>query len=87
MGTALSRENVMASFEVVGPPDPNTQVARSAADLLHQLHPHRLQECENPACDLLFYDESRNASRHWCSMQGCGNALKQARHRHLFRRP
>lgn len=83
-GSAFVRDH---HFEVVGPPDPNTQVARSAADLLHRLHPHRLKECENPACDLLFYDDSRNGSRRWCSMQGCGNALKQARHRHLLRGP
>ncbi len=65
-GSAFVRDH---HFETVGPLDPSTQVARSAADLLHRLHSNRLKECENPACDLLFYDESRNASRRWCSMQ------------------
>ena len=68
-------------LEILGPLDPNVRVARSAADLLHRLEPHRLKECENPECDLLFYDESRNNSRRWCSMDGCGNQQKQARFR------
>jgi len=68
-------------FEVIGPPDPNVSVARAAAELLHRLESRRLKECENPECDLLFYDESRNASRRWCSMEGCGNQQKQARFR------
>ena len=70
-------------FEVLGPPDPNVQLARSAAELLHRLEPRRLKECEHPDCDLLFYDDSRNLSRRWCSMVGCGNQQKQARHRRL----
>jgi predicted RNA-binding Zn ribbon-like protein len=68
-------------FEAIGPIDPSVQVARSAVDLLHRLEVHRLKECENPDCDLLFYDESRNASRRWCSMTGCGNQQKQLRFR------
>jgi predicted RNA-binding Zn ribbon-like protein len=68
-------------FEKIGPLDPSVQVARSAANLLQRLEVHRLKECEHPACDLLFYDESRNASRRWCSMESCGNQQKQARFR------
>ena len=68
-------------FEVIGPPDPSVSVARAAAELLHRLESRRLKECENPECDLLFYDESRNASRRWCSMESCGNQQKQARFR------
>ncbi|PNY79741.1 CGNR zinc finger domain-containing protein [Deinococcus koreensis] len=68
-------------LEVLGPIDPSVQVAHAAAALLGRLQPARLKECENPDCDLLFYDESRNASRRWCAMQSCGNVTKQARHR------
>ncbi|MGY2896610.1 CGNR zinc finger domain-containing protein [Deinococcus sp. UYEF24] len=68
-------------LEILGPLDPSVRVARSAADLLHRMDPHRFKECENPECDLLFYDESRNNSRRWCSMEGCGNQQKQARFR------
>ncbi len=67
--------------ETYGPLDPSTRVARAAAELLHRLNPQRLRECENPECDLLFYDDSRNGKRRWCSMQGCGNQQKQARFR------
>ena len=68
-------------LEILGPLDPSVRVARSAADLMHRLEPHRLKTCENPECDLLFYDESRNASRRWCAMSNCGNQQKQARFR------
>ena len=68
-------------FEGIGPFDPTVRVAHSAAELLDRLEGHRLKECQNPECDLLFYDESRNASRRWCSMAGCGNQQKQARFR------
>ena len=74
-----------AQLEILGPLDPSVRVARSAAELLHRLEPRRLKECENPECDLLFYDESRNGSRRWCSMQGCGNQQKQARFRQARR--
>lgn len=67
--------------EVLGPLDPGVRVARAAAELLHRLRPGRLRECENPECDLLFYDDSRNGKRRWCSMKGCGNQHKQARFR------
>ncbi|WP_309570113.1 CGNR zinc finger domain-containing protein [Deinococcus sp.] len=76
---------LMRRTEFLGPPDPNVQVAQAAAALLHRLKPHRLRKCENPDCDLLFYDESRNGTRRWCSMQGCGNADKQARYRRARR--
>jgi len=62
-------------------PDPALRVARRAADLLGRLEPRRLKQCANPGCDLLFYDETRNASRRWCSVSLCGNRLKQARFR------
>lgn len=68
-------------FEMLGPVDPNVRLARHAADLLGRLEARRLKECQNPDCGLLFYDDSRNVSRRWCSMDGCGNQQKQARHR------
>lgn len=36
----------------------------------------RLKTCPGPHCGWLFYDASRNRSRHWCSMQLCGNRVK-----------
>ena len=39
----------------------------------------RLKTCLN--CGWAFWDESRNRSATWCSMQLCGNRLKVRRHR------
>jgi predicted RNA-binding Zn ribbon-like protein len=39
----------------------------------------RLKTCRN--CHWAFWDESRNRSAQWCSMQLCGNRLKLRRHR------
>jgi len=39
----------------------------------------RFKACRSDTCRWAFVDESRNASRTWCSMQTCGNREK-ARH-------
>jgi predicted RNA-binding Zn ribbon-like protein len=36
----------------------------------------RLKACADPACQWAFYDTSKNWSRHWCSMEVCGNRAK-----------
>ena len=36
----------------------------------------RLKVCPDDACGWAFYDESRNRSRRWCSMNVCGNRHK-----------
>ena len=45
----------------------------------------RLRLCANDECSVVFYDQSRNASRRWCDMGVCGNRMKlrayRARHR------
>ena len=56
-------------------------VARSAIDLLTAGDPRRIKVCENPyGCGWLFYDSSKNGSRRWCSMEGCGSQVKMRRH-------
>jgi predicted RNA-binding Zn ribbon-like protein len=40
---------------------------------------HRLKGCKN--CHWAFYDESKNRSATWCSMELCGNRLKTKRYR------
>lgn len=37
---------------------------------------HRLKACARPTCQWAYYDGSRNQSRRWCSMDGCGNISK-----------
>jgi predicted RNA-binding Zn ribbon-like protein len=36
----------------------------------------RLKACRNHRCRWAFWDESRNRSAQWCSMQLCGNRTK-----------
>ncbi|WP_236567749.1 MULTISPECIES: CGNR zinc finger domain-containing protein [unclassified Nocardiopsis] len=53
----------------------------AAADYLDLLRtPDRIRGCANPDCVLCFFDTSRNGTRRWCSMAGCGNRAKAARH-------
>jgi predicted RNA-binding Zn ribbon-like protein len=40
----------------------------------------RIRPCANPDCVLWFLDVSRPGTRRWCSMAGCGNRDKAARH-------
>ena len=44
----------------------------------------RLKTCRDEHCRVAFYDQSRNRSRAWCSMEVCGNREKarsfRARH-------
>ena len=56
-------------------------VARSAAELLISGELDRVRECAAHDCGWLFFDESRNRSRRWCSMQTCGNRAKVDRFR------
>ncbi len=39
----------------------------------------RLKVCARDTCRWAFYDASRNQVRRWCSMAGCGNAMKMKR--------
>jgi len=38
----------------------------------------RLRICAHPDCVLRFYDDSKNGTRRWCTMTGCGNRAKAA---------
>jgi predicted RNA-binding Zn ribbon-like protein len=56
-------------------------VMRSAIDLLISKDVWRVGVCaDDRGCGWLFYDTSRNRSRQWCSMRGCGNRAKARRH-------
>lgn len=54
-------------------------VAFSAARLLEGADLDHLKACDG--CGRLFVDGSRNRSRRWCDMGGCGNRAKQKRWR------
>lgn len=58
---------------------PAWRAAASYLDLL-QDRPERIRRCAHPVCVLYFYDTSRNGTRRWCSMDGCGSRIKASRH-------
>src|ERR1700674_992219 len=55
----------------------------SGADILAGPDCGRVRECANHKCLWLFFDESKNGTRRWCSMQACGYRAKA--HRHYLR--
>ena len=56
-------------------------LARSAADLLTSGELERVKVCDAHDCGWFFVDVSRNKSRRWCDMAGCGNRDKARRYR------
>jgi len=47
-----------------------------AARILTSPDRRRLRQCGDFECGWLFLDTSKNRSRRWCSMKGCGNRNK-----------
>jgi predicted RNA-binding Zn ribbon-like protein len=41
----------------------------------------RIKLCPNPVCLEAFYDRSKNRSRAWCDMAGCGSTMKARAYR------
>lgn len=63
---------------------PLWHVTRSAVQVLTQDDLGRVKQCPGANdCGWLFYDTSRNSSRRWCSMEGCGSRVKM---RHQYAR-
>ena len=55
-------------------------IAHSAMTLLTAGDLTRVKECPGTNdCGWLFYDISKNGSRRWCSMEGCGSRVKMRR--------
>lgn len=52
----------------------------NAAEVVTSTDRRRLRYC--PACDWLFHDTTRNASRRWCDMMDCGSRDKALRYYH-----
>jgi predicted RNA-binding Zn ribbon-like protein len=56
------------------------QIAQEAVVLLESDRIGRVKRCPGSGdCGWVFFDSSKNASRHWCSMEGCGNRAKARR--------
>ncbi|GAU85601.1 CGNR zinc finger domain-containing protein [Bosea sp. BIWAKO-01] len=65
------------------PPDlrlPLLPVAVSVLELVASRRRYHLRRCADPSCGWVFLDETRNQSRQWCSMEGCGNRAKARAH-------
>jgi predicted RNA-binding Zn ribbon-like protein len=55
-------------------------VVQSAVNLLTSGELERVKECRGAEdCGWLFFDTSKNRSRQWCSMEGCGSRVKMRR--------
>ena len=65
-----------ATFKTERPNDVWAPIAVAVAELLSDVAPGRLRQCE--ACVLHFLDTSKKGSRRWCSMNICGNKIKVA---------
>ena len=77
-----SAEGFDITFDsVTGPLDwPLNRIAWSAGQLLMGRKLDRVKICSDRDCRRLFIDGSRNRSRRWCDMSGCGNRAKARRH-------
>ena len=77
---ALQRKGVKlgleTAFELETPDDVWAPIASAVADLVSDVSPVRLRQCE--ACIVHFLDTSKKGSRRWCSMNICGNKFKVA---------
>ena len=89
LNAVLARGNLVRALGPDGPvamaraDDPAHLAAWCAADDYLRLlgrDPSRIRRCAHPQCVLYFYDTSPLGNRRWCSMAGCGNRAKAARH-------
>jgi predicted RNA-binding Zn ribbon-like protein len=56
-------------------------VVQSATEVMTSDELLRVGQCaDDRGCGWLFYDTSKNRTRRWCSMRGCGNRAKAKRH-------
>ncbi|QYR19129.1 CGNR zinc finger domain-containing protein [Paenibacillus sp. sptzw28] len=60
------------------PTDLLAPIAEAAIEFFSHCEMQLVKKCENPDCVLLFYDQSKNATRRWCSQKTCGNRMKVA---------
>ena len=60
------------------PQDLLVPIAHYAANFFATADYSAIRKCKDPKCILWFYDNSKNHSRRWCSMELCGNRAKAA---------
>src|SRR5260370_30098027 len=52
------------------------ELTRSAAEIVADFDPRRVQTCAKPHCRWVVYDETMKRSRPWCTTRRCGNLIK-----------
>ena len=62
-------------------PTPAATLARKVALEFGEIDVTRLKRCERPACNLVFYDTTRNGTQRWHAESPCGNRERQRRYR------
>jgi predicted RNA-binding Zn ribbon-like protein len=56
-------------------------IIQSATDILTSDELQRVGQCaDDRGCGWLFFDTSKNRTRRWCDMRGCGNRAKARRY-------
>ena len=89
LGLAMSHARIKRAAEKYEwtwePPEmldaPLWPVVHNAGELLASESLDRLRECASDTCGWLFLDLTKNGSRRWCAMSGCGNRAKVRRFR------
>ncbi|QDH22344.1 CGNR zinc finger domain-containing protein [Saccharibacillus brassicae] len=57
------------------------ETALSFANLCADNRIQRVKICRNSVCKWVFYDDTKNGRRQWCSSDTCGNVARVRRHR------
>jgi predicted RNA-binding Zn ribbon-like protein len=57
------------------------KVDAGARGIFRRTQTDRLAQCNGDTCGWLFLDLTKNLSRRWCDMKGCGNRAKVRRYR------
>jgi predicted RNA-binding Zn ribbon-like protein len=77
---ALGDGGPTTRVEVADPSDLPAWTAVEDYLRLLERDPSRIRRCAGAGCVLHFFDVSKRGERRWCSMAGCGNRAKAARH-------
>jgi len=75
----MEGESTVNSLAPTGAPVALARILAAVDELRGENHWGRLKACARDSCRWAYWDSSRNQSGRWCSMAGCGNAVKMSR--------
>ncbi len=58
-----------------------SEVALSFSNMFITNEYKRVKICKNQDCLWVFYDDTKNGRKHWCSSEACGNLSRVRKHR------